>query len=109
MEITYQVIALAVLFSSMATGFIIFRMQGMRLALHFGALALALIVTLAAVVTMMPAIVLAAAFLQVIAALTAYTQLWQTLKDSFQTAPGYSAHLALVTLLPVFALAGLLL
>jgi len=109
MDMTYQVIALAILFSSMVTGFITFRMQGMRLAPHFGALILALIVTLAAVITGMSAIVTVAAILQVVATLTAYTQLWPTLKDSFQTAPGYSAHLALVTLLPVLALAGLLL
>lgn len=109
MDMTYQVIALAILFSSMVTGFISFRMQGMRLAPHFGALVLALIVTLAAIITASPAVVLVAAILQVIVTLTAYTQLWPTLKDSFQTSPGYSAHLALVTLLPVFALAGLFL
>jgi hypothetical protein len=109
MDMTYQVIALAILFSSMVTGFISFRMQGMRLAPHFGALVLALIVTLVAIITASPAVVFAAALLQVIATLTAYTQLWPTLKDSFQTSTGYSAHLALVTLLPVFALAGLFL
>lgn len=51
MDMTYQVIALAVLFSSVVTGFITFRMQGMKLALHFGALMLALLATLAAVAT----------------------------------------------------------
>jgi len=109
MDMTYQVIALAILFSSMVTGFIAFRMQGMKLAPHFGAIILALPVTIAAIITGMPAIVLAAAVLQLVTTLTAYTQLWQTLKDSFQTSPGYSAHLALVTLLPVLAFAGLLL
>lgn len=109
MEITYLVIALAALLGSMATGFIIFRMQGMRLAAHFVAIILALLVTLAAIMVFIPAVVIAAAVLQVIVTLTAYVLLWQTLKDSFQTSPGYSAHLALVTMLPVFALAALLL
>jgi hypothetical protein len=109
MDITYQVIALAILCSSMVTGFIIFRMQGMRLAPHFGAIVFALATTLAAILSGMAIIVIAAALLQIAVALTAYTQLMHTLKDSFQTAPGYSAHLALVTMLPVLALAGLLL
>lgn len=105
MDMTYQVIALAVLFSSIVTGFITFRMQGMKLALHFGALMLALLATLAAVATGMPALVFAAAVLQVIVAVTAFTQLWETLKYSFQTSPGYGAHMALVTMLPVLAIA----
>jgi hypothetical protein len=108
MDMTYQVIALAILFSSMVTGFIIFRMQGMKLAPHFGALILALIVTLAAVTTGIPVIVVAAAVLQVVVTLTAYTQLFEILRDNSQTSPGYSAHLALVTMLPVLAVAGLL-
>ncbi|MDD1687838.1 DUF5400 family protein [Methanoregula sp.] len=108
MNMTYQVIALAILFSSMVTGFIIFRMQGMKLAPHFGALVLALIATLAAVITGIPVIVVAAAVLQVVVTLTAYTQLFEILRDNFQTSPGYSAHLALVTMLPVLAIAGLL-
>lgn len=105
MDMTYQVIALAILFSSVVTGFITFRMQGMKLALHFGALMLALLATLAAVATGMPALVFAAAVLQVIVAVTAFTQLWETLKYSFQTSPGYGAHMALVTMLPVLAIA----
>lgn len=105
MDMTYQVIALAILFSSVVTGFITFRMQGMKLALHFGALMLALLATLAAVATGMPALVFAAAILQVIVAVTAFTQLWETLKYSFQTSPGYGAHMALVTMLPVLAIA----
>jgi len=108
MNMTYQVIALAILFSSMITGFIIFRMQGMKLAPHFGALILALIVTLAALITGISAVAVVAAFLQVIVTLTAYTQLYKILQDNFQTAPGYGAHLALVTMLPVLAIAGLL-
>jgi len=108
MDMTYLVIALAILFGSMVTGFIIFRMQGMKLAPHFGALILALIVTLAALITGISAIVVAAAILQVVVTLTAYTQLFKILRDNFQTAPGYSAHLALVTMLPVLAIAGLL-
>ena len=108
MDMTYQVIALAILFGSIVTGFIAFRMQGMRLAPHFGALILALIVTLAALITGISAIAVVAAFLQVVVTLTAYTQIYKIVQDNFQTAPGYSAHLALVTMLPVFAIAGLL-
>lgn len=40
-----------------------------------------------------------------IVAVTAFTQLWETLKYSFQTSPGYGAHMALVTMLPVLAIA----
>ncbi len=106
---TYLVIGLAVLASSIATGFIAFRMLGMRLAPHFGMLVLALLATAAAVVTGLSALVLAAAVLQVLATITAYTQIWPTLKYSFQTSPGYAPHLALVTMLPVLALAAVLL
>jgi hypothetical protein len=109
MDSTYLVIGLAILVSAMATGFIIFRMQGMHLMAHFAAIILALIATLAAVVTGMTIAVYAAVVLQFIVTVTAYTQLVPTLKDSFQTSPGYSAHLAIVTMLPVLALAGLLL
>ncbi|WP_292368435.1 DUF5400 family protein [Methanoregula sp. UBA64] len=109
MDTTYLVIGLAILVSSMATGFIIFRMQGMHLMAHFITIILALIATLAAVVTGMTAAVYAAVILQFVVTITAYTQLMPTLKDSFQTSPGYSAHLAIVTILPVLALAGLLL
>ena len=108
MNLTYQVIALAILFSSTVTGFITFRMQGLKLAPHFGALILALIVTIAAVITGISVIVVVAAVLQVIVALTAYTQFFQILRDNFQTSPGYGAHLALVTMLPVLAIASLL-
>jgi hypothetical protein len=109
MDMTYLVIGLAILVSSMATGFIIFRMQGMHLLPHFVGIILALIATFVAVVTGLNGAVYAAAILQIIVTLTAYTQSYTTLKDSFQTSPGYSAHLAIVTMLPVLALAGLLL
>lgn len=109
MDMTYLVVALAVLSSSLVTGFITFRMLGMRLAPHFGALALAFLATLATVATGLSVLVLAAAVLQVLATVTAYTQIWPTLKYSFQTSPGYAPHLALVTMLPVLALAAVLL
>jgi hypothetical protein len=108
MDMTYQVIALAVMVSGVATGFITFRMHGMKLAIHFGALMLALVVTVAALVTGTTEIVYAAALLQVIVAVTAYTQTWATLKYNFQTSPAYAPHLALVTMLPVLALASVL-
>lgn len=109
METIYQVLALAVLASSMVTGFIIFRMLGMKLALHFGALMLALVATLAALATGIPALAMAAAALQVLATLTAFTQVWATFRYSFQTSPGFAPHLAMVTMLPVLAAASVLL
>ncbi len=47
--------------------------------------------------------------MQVIVAVTAYTQTWATLKYNFQTSPAYAPHLAMVTILPVLALASVLL
>ncbi len=108
MDMTYQVIALAVMAGAVATGFITFRMHGMKLAIHFGALMLAIVVTLAAIVTGTTEIVYAAALLQVLATLTAYTQTWATLKYNFQTSPAYAPHIGLVTMLPVLALASVL-
>jgi len=109
MDATYLVIALAALSSSLVTGFITFRMLGMRLAVHFGALVLAFVATAAAVAIGLPVLVLSAAVMQMLATVTAYTQIWPTLKYSFQTSPGYAPHLARVTMLPVLALAAVLL
>lgn len=109
MQQIYLVIALAIICSSMVTGFIIFRMQGMKLAVHFGTLACALLVTLAALGTGIPAIIYVALLLQVLSAVTAYTQVWSIICYNFQTAPAYASHLALVTMLPVLAVAGLFL
>lgn len=81
----------------------------MKLAIHFGALMIAMLATVAAIVTGMPLIAYAAALLQVVAAVTAYTQTWATLKYNFQTSPAYAPHLGLVTMLPVLALASVLL
>ncbi|ADN35207.1 conserved hypothetical protein [Methanolacinia petrolearia DSM 11571] len=108
MEYTYLVITLAILLSSITTGFITFRMIGMRLAVHFGFLMLAFIATIAAIATGLTTTVLAAAVLQILATITAYTQIWPTLKYSIQTSPGYAPHLALMTMLPVLALAAVL-
>lgn len=109
MEEIYLVITLAILVSSVATGFITFRMIGMRLAVHFVMLLLALFATLAAIATGIYVIVLSAVALQILATITAYTQIWPTLKYSIQTSPAYAPHLALVTMLPVLALAAMLL
>ena len=108
MDMTYQVIALAIMVSGVATGFITFRMHGMKLAVHFGTLMIAILVTVAALVTADNAVVYAAALLQVITTVTAYTQTWATLKYNFQTSPAYAPHLALMTMLPVLALASVL-
>lgn len=108
MEITYQVIVLAILFSGITSGFITFRMQGMRLAPHFGAMILALIVTFAGIVTGNVWVFYAAVILQILVALTAFTQIWTTLKYNFQTSPAYAPHLALMAMLPVLAIASVL-
>lgn len=108
MEMIYQVIALAILLSGMVSGFITFRMSGMRLAPHFGALALGLILTLVGLVTGMEVVVYAAVVFQLLAALTAFTQTWHTLKYNFQTSPSYAPHLALMAMLPVLAIASVL-
>jgi hypothetical protein len=108
MDITYLIITIAIMLSAMVTGFITFRMIGMKLAIHFGALGMALIVTLAAVLTGSALVVYAAVALQILATLTAYTQTWKILQYNFQTSPAYAPHLALVTMLPVLALASIL-
>jgi hypothetical protein len=108
MQVTYPVIVLAILVSSIASGFITFRMSGMRLAPHFGALILAIIVTLAGIATGNIWVVYAAVALQLIAAVTAFTQTWATLKYNFQTSPAYAPHLALMAMIPVLAIASVL-
>lgn len=108
MQVTYPVIVLAILVSGIASGFITFRMSGMRLAPHFGALILALIVTLAGIATGNVMVVYAAVALQLIAAVTAFTQTWATLKYNFQTSPAYAPHLALMGMIPVLAIASVL-
>jgi hypothetical protein len=70
---------------------------------------IAIVATLAAVVTGTTEIAYAAAALQILATLTAYTQTWATLKYNFQTSPAYAPHIGLVTMLPVLALAAVLL
>lgn len=108
MDMTYQVIVLAILFSGVVSGFITFRMSGMHLAPHFGALMLGLIVTLAGIATGNAWVICAAVALQLLTTLTAFTQTWATLKYNFQTSPAYAPHLALMALLPVLAIATLL-
>jgi hypothetical protein len=108
MQITYQTIILAILFSGIASGFITFRMSGMRLAPHFGAMIFALIVTLAGIATGNILVIYAAAALQLIAAITAFTQTWAVLKYNFQTSPAYAPHLALMGMLPVLTVASVL-
>ena len=105
MQVTYPVIVLAILVSGIASGFITFRMSGMRLAPHFGALILALIVTIAAIATGNALVLYAAVVLQLIAVVTVFTQTWATLKYNFQTSPAYAPHLALMAMIPVLAIA----
>ena len=108
MQMTYQVIALAILFSGVVSGFITFRMSGMRLAPHFGALMLGLLITLAGIITGNTWVVYAAVVLQLLTTLTAFTQTWATLMSNFQTSPAYAPHVALMALLPVLAIASVI-
>ena len=108
MQVTYPLIILAILVSGIASGFITFRMSGMHLAPHFGALILALIVTIAGIATGNMLVVYAAVALQLIAAITAFTQTWATLKYNFQTSPAYAPHLTLMAMIPVLAIASVL-
>lgn len=108
MQVTYPVIILAILFSGLVSGFITFRMHGMRLAPHFMVLILALIATVLSIIYSSTYILYVAVILQVLVTITAYTQTWATLKYNFQTAPLYAPHLALVTLIPVLAIAGII-
>lgn len=109
MEKIYFILTLAIMVSSLVTGFIVFRMQGMSLAPHFGMLILALVATLAAIFTNVPLVYYSAAVLQFIAVITGYTQMFKVLKYNFQTAPAYAPHLALISILPVLILAGIFL
>lgn len=104
MELSYQIIILSILMSGMVTGFITFRMHGMRLAPHFAALIAAFIATLGGLVTGNIWVLYAAVLLQFAAVITAFTQTWAVLRYNFQTAPSYAPHLALVALIPVLAI-----
>ncbi|WP_414469727.1 DUF5400 domain-containing protein [Methanobacterium sp. ACI-7] len=108
MEVTYNIILLAILFSSMVSGFITFRMHGMRLAPNFVMIILALILTLVSIIIANSGILYAAALFQILAAVTAFTQTWHMLKYNFQTAPAYAPHLTLMAMLPVLAIASIL-
>ncbi|MGB9980473.1 DUF5400 domain-containing protein [Methanobacterium sp.] len=108
MQVTYPIIILTILVSGIVSGFITFRMSGMRLAPHFGALILAIIVTIAAIVTGNALAIYAAVVLQLIVVITAFTQTWATLKYNFQTSPAYAPHLALMAMIPVLAIASVI-
>ena len=108
MQVTYPVIILAILASGLVSGFITFRMHGMRLAPHFVVLILALVATIITIVSGNYYVLYAAVLLQVLATITAFTQTWTTLKYNFQTAPAYAPHLTLMTMLPVLAVASLI-
>ncbi|HML05450.1 MAG TPA: DUF5400 domain-containing protein [Methanobacterium sp.] len=108
MQVTYNIIILAILFSSMVSGFITFRMHGMRLAPNFAMIILALILTFVSVIIANSWILYAAALFQILAAITAFTQTWHMLKYNFQTAPAYAPHLTLMAMLPVLTIASVL-
>lgn len=108
MQVTYNIIILAILFSSMVSGFITFRMHGMRLAPNFAMIILALILTFVSVIMANTWILYAAALFQILAAITAFTQTWHMLKYNFQTASAYAPHLTLMAMLPVLTIASVL-
>ena len=108
MQVTYSIIILAILFSSMVSGFITFRMHGMRLAPNFAMIILALILTFISVIIANTWVLYAAALFQILAAITAFTQTWHMLKYNFQTAPAYAPHLTLMAMLPVLTIASVL-
>ena len=108
MEFSYQILILSILLSGMVTGFITFRMHGMRLAPHFAALIVAFIATIGGVATGNIWVLYAAVLLQFAAVITAFTQTWAVLKYNFQTAPSYAPHLALMALIPVLAIVSVL-
>lgn len=109
MQSTYQILILSILLSGLVSGFITFRMSGMKLAPHFIVLILGFIVTLVGIITLNTAIIYGAVILQLLAVITAYTQTWAVLKYNFQTSPAYAPHLTLMTLIPVLSLASVLL
>ena len=108
MEVTYSILILAILFSSMVSGFITFRIHGMRLAPNFAMIILALIMTIISIVAANTWILYGAALFQILAALTAFTQTWHMLKYNFQAAPAYAPHLTLMAMLPVLVIASVL-
>ena len=108
MMVTYPVIILALLVSGVVSGFITFRIHGMRLALHFVVLILALVATIITIITGNYYMLYGAVFLQIMTTMTAFTQTWTTLKYNFQTAPSYAPHLTLMTMIPVLAVASLI-
>lgn len=108
MMVTYPVIILAMLVSGVVSGFITFRIHGMRLAPHFVVLILALVATIITIITGNYYMLYGAAFLQIMTTITAFTQTWATLKYNFQTAPSYAPHLTIMTMIPVLAVASLI-
>ena len=108
MQSIYQVLLLSILLSGMVSGFITFRMSGMKLAPHFIFLILAFIATLVGILTINSYVIYGAVVLQLVAVVTSYTQTWAVLKYNFQTSPAYTPHLALMTLIPVLSLASVL-
>ncbi len=108
MQSTYQILVLSILLSGIVSGFITFRMSGMKLAPHFLVLILSFIVTLVGILTANTTVIYAAVTLQLLAVITAYTQTWAVLKYNFQTSPSYAPHLTLMTLIPILSLASIL-
>lgn len=100
----YQVIVLAFLLSGVTSGFITFRIMGMKMAPHFGVLLISIIAT-ALNILMGGGILYIAVALQVLAGISAYIQFMPALKDNFQAAPLYSTHLSMMTVAAILGLA----
>ena len=102
----YQVIVLAFLIAGVTSGFITFRIMGMKMAPHFGVLLISIIAA-ALNILMDGGILYIAVALQVLAGLSAYIQFIPALRDNFQAAPLYSTHLSMMTVAAILGLASL--
>lgn len=104
----YQVVVFALLLAGIPSGFITFRIMGMRMAPHFGVLILAIIATGLNLVMGGGNLIYLAVALQLLAGISAYTQFFPVLRDNFQTAPLYACHLSTMTTAAVLAASSVL-
>ena len=104
-----SLISLSVIFGSMLSGFATFRMTGMRLAPHFGALILAFVFTIISLVINNSIIYYIAIALQIIAPFTICGTICNILKTQYQNSSMYSAHLGFMGIILILAIGNLLL
>ncbi len=97
-------VSLSVIFGSFLTGFSIFRLTGMRLALHFGALIIGFLLTLSAIITNIPIVGYLAIASQIIIPLTICPTICGILKTQFQNTGIYSAHLGFIGMILILGI-----